>query len=110
VEALPFTVWRDCITGMIGITDFEDNNHIFNLRKLRSIQDKLAHFECEYPKLKEATTLLELALWKLRMNAHSHTGMNIRHQKKRTPMKQVFEDRVVLPVGLMLSLGMCCRF
>ena len=82
VEALPFTVWRDCITGMIGITDFEDNNHIFNLRKLRSIQDKLAHFECEYPKLKEATTLLELALWKLRMNAHSHTGMNIRRQNK----------------------------
>ena len=53
------------------------------MRELRSIQDKLAHFECEYPKLKEATTLLELALWKLRMNAHSHTGMNIRRQKKR---------------------------
>ena len=86
VEALPFKIWRDCIIEMIGIADFEDNNHIKkgdNLRELRSIQDKLAHFECEYPKLKEATTLLELALWKLRMNAHSHTGMNIRRQKKR---------------------------
>ena len=86
VEALPLKIWRDCIIEMIGIADFEDNNHIKkgdNLRELRSIQDKLAHFECEYPKLKEATTLLELALWKLRMNAHSHTGMNIRRQKKR---------------------------
>ena len=35
---------------------------------LRRIQAKVAHFEEEYPRLKEITTILELALWKLSMN------------------------------------------
>jgi hypothetical protein len=36
---------------------------------LRRIQAKVAHyFEVEYPRLKEITSIIELALWKLRMN------------------------------------------
>jgi hypothetical protein len=35
---------------------------------LHRIQAKITHFEDELPKLKEITTMLELALWKLRMN------------------------------------------
>ena len=66
VEALPFKVWRDHITSMIHTAAFVyggDNTVI-----LRRIQAKVAHFEEEYPRLKEITTILELALWKLSMN------------------------------------------
>jgi hypothetical protein len=66
VEALNFQVWRDCITNMIHTTNFEYNGDNFSI--LRWIRTRIAHFEDEYPKLKEATTILELALWKLRMN------------------------------------------
>ena len=39
---------------------WKDNSDI-----LRSIQGKIASFEVELPQLKEATTILELALWKI---------------------------------------------
>ena len=66
MDALAFKVWHDHITDMIHTTPFQynrDNSYI-----LREIQAKVAHFEDKYPKLKEITTILELALWKLRMN------------------------------------------
>jgi hypothetical protein len=65
VEALPFKVWRDCIYNMIQ-TWGRDNSDTLN-----RIREKLAHFEGELPKLKEATTLLEIALWKVRMNENN---------------------------------------
>ena len=55
VEALAFKVWRDCVVSMI-------------LYLINRIRAKVTHFEDELPKLKEITTILELALWKLRMN------------------------------------------
>jgi len=67
VEALAFTVWRDHITTMIHTAKFQCN--MDNTVILRRIQAKVANFEAEYPKLREITTTLELALWKLRMNA-----------------------------------------
>jgi hypothetical protein len=39
---------------------------------LREIWEKLAHFEDELPKLEEATTILELALWKTRLDESGH--------------------------------------
>ena len=66
VEALAFTVWRDFITNMIHTANFECNGDNSNV--LHRIREKLAHFEAEYPKLKEITTILELTVWKLRMN------------------------------------------
>ena len=42
-----------------------------NLIILREIQEKLAYFEDEMPKLKEATTILELALWKNILDVNS---------------------------------------
>ena len=67
VEALAFTVWRDHITTMIHTAKFQCN--MDNTVILRRIQARVAHFEAEYYKLREITTTLELALWKLRMNA-----------------------------------------
>jgi hypothetical protein len=66
VEALAFKVWRDCITNMIQTADYkwdEDNRPI-----LHGFQGRIAHFEDEYPKLKETTSILELALWKMKIN------------------------------------------
>jgi hypothetical protein len=68
-EALPFKVWRDHITNMIQTAVFQWNRD--NSIILRSTRIKLAHFEDELPKLKEATTLLEIALWKVRMNENN---------------------------------------
>ena len=80
VEALPFKVWRDHISHMIRTAVFEwrrDNSGI-----LRSIREKLAHFEVELPKLKEVTSILELAMWKVRMHKNDlQDTMN--HQLKK---------------------------
>jgi hypothetical protein len=67
VEALHFKVWLiDHITNMIFIADYkynEDNSSITS-----RIRDKLAYFEDELPRLKEATSILEIALWKMKIN------------------------------------------
>jgi hypothetical protein len=80
VEALAFKLWRDHITNMIQTADYiwsMDNSDI-----LRAIREKLAYFEDELPKLKEATTILELALWKMRINEESHNEKSTRRQRK----------------------------
>jgi hypothetical protein len=69
VEALAFKLWRDHIANMIYTAPYkynEDNRSILN-----RIQEKLAYFEDEMPKLKEATTILELALWKNILDVNS---------------------------------------
>jgi hypothetical protein len=68
VEALAFKIWRDHITNMIHAAVFEwrkDHSDI-----LQRIREKIAHFEDEVLKLKEASTILELALWKARMTVN----------------------------------------
>jgi len=83
VESLAFKVWRDHITNMIHTAKFECNGDNFGI--LRWIGARIAHFEDKYLKLKEITTILEFALWKLRMNenipqeevSHSHKKMRI---------------------------------
>jgi hypothetical protein len=70
VEALAFKVWRDFIMNMIHTADFASwggNQHI-----ILRIRAKVAQFEGEIPKLKEVTTILELALWKMRMDEKSY--------------------------------------
>jgi len=65
VEALAFKVWLDHITNMIRAAVFEwreDNRPIVNM-----IRDKLAYFEDELLRLKKATSILEIALWKMKI-------------------------------------------
>jgi hypothetical protein len=64
VESLPFKVWRDYITNAIYSVEFLWSDNKDNSVILRKIQAKIAHFENELPRLKEITTILELALWK----------------------------------------------
>jgi hypothetical protein len=80
VEALAFQVWRDCVTNMIQTADYkwmEDNTAI-----LREIQDKLAHFVGELHRLKEMTSILELAMWKMNINDNILKESTTQHQQK----------------------------
>jgi demethoxyubiquinone hydroxylase (CLK1/Coq7/Cat5 family) len=50
---------------------------------LHEIWSKLDHFEDELPQLKEVTTILELALWKMKTNEKkSHQDIATPSQKK----------------------------
>jgi hypothetical protein len=87
VEALAFKVWRDYVRNMICTANFQCNRD--NLDILREIRSKLDHFEVELTKLMEVTTILELALWKMKMNENSHQDMathdsNVRSQDRVT--------------------------
>jgi hypothetical protein len=80
VEALPFKVWRDHIIDMIHTANFLHNIDNFDI--LHRIREKLTHFEDELPKLKEITTILELACWKLRMNEYI-PDEEVTHSRKK---------------------------
>jgi hypothetical protein len=80
VEALPFKVWRDCVTHMIHTAAFVYD--LDNTAILHEIQDKLAHFDGELHRLKQVTSILKLAVWKLRMNESILKESTTRHQKK----------------------------
>jgi hypothetical protein len=80
VESLAFKVWRDHIRHLIQTANFKSDEN--NSAILRSIREKLVHFEDELPKLKEATTILELALWKMNICDTSHQQKSFRHQKE----------------------------
>ena len=49
---------------------------------ITEVTAKLAHYETEYQKLKEATSIVELALWKQKMNDHIQ-GKKQRRSKKK---------------------------
>jgi hypothetical protein len=68
VDALPFKVWRHYIKNVVHSAEFKYNEQFDNKHIISTIQAKVSHCEDEYPKLKEITTSLELALWKLSMN------------------------------------------
>ena len=82
MEALAFRVWRDYITNMILSAGFKwgkSNQYI-----IQRIRAKVAHFEAEYPKLKEITTIIELALWKIRINEYIREEKMIHEKKMKT--------------------------
>jgi hypothetical protein len=104
VEALAFKVWRDHITNMIHTALFEwsmDNSNI-----LRGIQEKLAQFEEELLKLKEATSILELALWKTRLYENGHkSGLTHRPKKFKTDVSDVQQQcRVTSGADIIIRL------
>ena len=80
VEALAFKVWRESILNMICAADFKWGVHNFHI--IQGIRARVAHFEAEYYNLKEITTILELALWKLRMNEKIPEEEATHYQKK----------------------------
>jgi hypothetical protein len=103
VEALDFKVWRDHITIMIQTANFTWNGD--NLVILRSIQEKVVYFEDEVSKLKEITTILELALWKMKMNEKSHQDIATQSQKKIKSDESSTRQRYRITCGADLVIG-----
>jgi hypothetical protein len=103
VEALAFKVWRDHVTNMIKTADYkwmEDNSIV-----LRRIQRKIAHFDDELPKLKEATTMLELAIWKMEMNEKICQDMAIQGQKKVKTDESSIQQQCRITCGADVIIG-----
>jgi hypothetical protein len=103
VEALAFKVWRDYITSMIHTADFQwhKNNSVI----LRQIEEKLTHFEDEVPKLKEATSILELAVWKMKINEKSHQDMTNQSQKIVKTDESSFQQLLRVTCGAAVVIG-----
>ena len=92
---------------MIQTAAFEHRKD--NRAILHRIQDQFTHFEDEYLKLKEITTLLELTLWKSRMHENISLEEAIQCRKQIKTDEYCSEDSAALPVELMLSYGMYCH-
>jgi hypothetical protein len=103
VEALAFKVWRDYITSMIHTADFQwhKNNSVI----LHQIEEKLTHFEDEVPKLKEATSILELAVWKMKINEKSHQDMTNQSQKIVKTDESSFQQLLRVTCGAAVVIG-----
>jgi hypothetical protein len=109
VEALAFKGWRERIFNMIHTANYYYKGEHSTI--LHRIREKLAHFDDEFSKLKEATTILELALWKLKMNERDgKQDMALGTRRKSRQMNQTAGNNAVFPVELMLSLCTCCHF
>jgi hypothetical protein len=90
MKALAFKVWRDHVRHKIQTADFIcTSNGERNLVILRRIQTRIAHFEDELPKVEEVKTILELALWKIKMTMHE----NIHQEVMCSRQKKVIVDQ-----------------
>jgi hypothetical protein len=87
VEAIGLRVLRDRGREMIYATRF--NEYDSNNRVIAEIQDNLHHIENEFRELKETTTILELALWKMRIYEESHVKSTRRQKKGKTDESSV---------------------
>ena len=50
---------------------------------LSDVKTKLSHYETEYQQLKEATTTLELALWKTKLDELGKGGNTMSNKKRK---------------------------
>jgi hypothetical protein len=100
VETLAFKVWRERISNMIQTSNFQYNED--NLSILREIRAKLASFEDELPILKEVTTILELALWKMKMTMNENIHQEVvatKCQKKIKTDKSITRQQCRVTCG-----------
>jgi hypothetical protein len=103
VKSLVFTVWRNCISNTIQTAEFKwhkDNSDI-----LHRIQNKLVFFEDELPKLKEAATLLELALWKKRIHDTNYQDMDTHSQNKIKTVESSTRQQCRVTCGADVVIG-----
>jgi hypothetical protein len=82
VEALAFKFWRDQIRTIVHSADFKSGYGNHGNQFILLIQAKIAQFEEELPKLREVTTILELALWKMGMDQANNQESETRPRKK----------------------------
>jgi hypothetical protein len=79
-----------------------------NLAILYDIQDNFAHFdEDELVKLKEVTSILEIALWKMNMNMYDHSlkENTTQHQKKFKTDESIIRQQCRVTCGADVVIG-----
>jgi hypothetical protein len=103
VEALKFRLWRDHITSIIHTSNFQHNGD--NRSILREIRAKLDHFDDELPKLKDVTTILELALWKMNMSKNGHQDRATQSQQKMTADDSIIRSQNRVTCGADVVIG-----
>jgi hypothetical protein len=85
VKAIGLTQWRNGITNLIATQSI-------NYRRLElflaRIRNKLIHLEQEYCALKTSTTMLELALWKNKLNDEDGQEMMMTKLDKSSNFRQ----------------------
>jgi hypothetical protein len=69
------------------------------------IRDKFSHFEEDLPKLKQVTTILEIALWKMKINDNSLKENPAWHQKKK-----IKTDELSFRQQCRVTCGACCNW
>jgi hypothetical protein len=105
VEALAIKSWRDHIKNMIHTAVFQWNGD--NRRILNEIQAKIVHFEHELSQLKEVTTILELALWQMKIKSDGARTQQQCRMCRITCGADVI-IRHVLPFLINIANGSCC--
>jgi predicted nucleic acid-binding Zn-ribbon protein len=88
---------------MIQTSDYKWSND--NSTILRGIREKLAHFEDKLSKLKDVTSVLELALWKMKMNGFTLEENLTRHQKKIKTNQSELQQQCRVTCGADVVIG-----
>ena len=80
VDAIGLTLWRDDMAKMMTKPiPFQTSKKAW----LSNVKSKLSHYEAAYQRLKEATSMLELALWKTKLDELNGQIKGNAHRKKR---------------------------
>jgi hypothetical protein len=104
--ALPllYAFWGAAPAEIIEI-EYASNSSI-----IAQIQNNLYRIEDEICKLKEATTILELALWKMRMNEESHNEKSTRRQKKMKADESIIRSQCRATCGADVVINLVLPF
>ena len=76
-----------------------------NIVILHRIRDKLAHFEGELSKLKQVTTILETALWKMKINDNGLEQNTTRLRKKNKTDESSIRQQCRVACGADIVIG-----
>ena len=95
VDAIGLKLWRDDMVKMMA----EPIPRKQSRRAwLDEVESKLSHYEVEYQQLKEASSMLELALWKMKLDELGK-GENTMSNKKRKIDGSDFRSRCRISCG-----------
>ena len=88
INAIGLKHYRDNVINKVMSPGFNMPYDVAEGTWLNDIRSKLRDIEYEYDKLKEATTLLELALWKMELNEGQNKTLGRQHKKMKIDRKQ----------------------
>ena len=80
VDAIGLKLWRDDMAEMMAeLIPSKQSKGDW----LSDVKSKLSHYEAEYQQLKEATSTLELALWKTKLDELGKGGDTMSNKKRK---------------------------